>query len=56
MELWTKKIFTELGNTLGTFIYADMYFLESREMVVSQIIVSLDIREGLVEYLEIVSS
>jgi hypothetical protein len=45
----------ELGNSLGTFIEADMSFLEMGKMVVAQNLVSLDIREGLVEDLKLVS-
>jgi hypothetical protein len=45
----------ELGNSLGTFIEADIFLLEMGKMVVAQNLVSLDIREGLVEDLKLVS-
>jgi hypothetical protein len=54
MEFWTKKIFSELGNFLGTFLDVDMSFLESGEMAVARILVSLDIQEGLIEELELI--
>jgi hypothetical protein len=55
MEFWTKKSFSEFGNFLGTYLDADMSFLESREMAVARILVSLNIREGLIEELELIS-
>jgi hypothetical protein len=46
-QYWSTKCFQVIGNELGTFIKADMSFKETGEMVVSRILVSLNIRNGL---------
>jgi hypothetical protein len=53
MEYWTKKSFTELGNALGSFVDVDMSFLEIGEMEFARILVSLDVREGFLEELNL---
>jgi hypothetical protein len=40
---------------LGSFIEEDMSFIYSREMGVSRILVNLNLREGLLEYLNLIS-
>jgi hypothetical protein len=54
LEFWTKKIFKMIGNTLGTFLDADMYFLALDEYVVAHILVQINLWDGLVEDLELV--
>jgi hypothetical protein len=53
LEFWTKDIFKLIGNTLGSFIDAYMSFLESDEYVVAQILIQINLWEGLVEDLEL---
>jgi len=44
-----------LGNALGFFMDVDMSFLETREMAIAKILVSLEMREGLFKELEFIS-
>jgi hypothetical protein len=46
VELWTKEGFRLLGNTMGTFLDTDMSFLETKKMLVAQILVFLNIKKG----------
>jgi hypothetical protein len=48
-----KNAFQAIGNHLGEFLAADMGFIDSGEMVVARILVLLNIREGLKEYLNL---
>jgi hypothetical protein len=55
MEYWTKQSFMALGNALGFFMDVDMSFLETREMAIAKILVSLEMKEGLFKELEFIS-
>lgn len=48
-HFWTKEVFRAIGNTLGIFLEADMYFRETRDMILARTLVRLDPREGLAE-------
>jgi hypothetical protein len=52
-HLWNKKCFQAIGNHLGYFITTDTGFLETGEMVVARILVLLNLREGLKEFLNL---
>jgi hypothetical protein len=55
MDFCTNKSLLELGNVSGTFLDEYMFFLESEVMEVARIFLSLDIREVLIEELELIS-
>ena len=48
-EFWSVEFFRMLGNTLGTFLEADVSFLETGICCLRKILVLLDMRNGLVE-------
>jgi hypothetical protein len=52
-HLWSESCFKALRNFLGEYISADMSFLASGNMVVARILVSLNIREGLREFINL---
>jgi hypothetical protein len=52
-HLWNEKCFQAIGNHLGEFLVADMDFIDSGEMSVARILVLLNIREGLKEFLNL---
>lgn len=47
--LWVDSVFASIGNHLGTFLEADMSFIETQEMEVARILVRLNPDEGLEE-------
>jgi hypothetical protein len=54
VEFRTKVSFFDLGNALGTFMDANTSFITSGKQSVAQILVSLNIRGGLAEELELI--
>jgi hypothetical protein len=52
-HLWLEKCFQAIGNFLGEFLVVDMGFLEYGEMLVARILVLLNIREGIREFLNL---
>ena len=52
-HLWSEKCFQAIENFLGEFLAADMGFIDTGEMSVARILVSLNIREGLREFLNL---
>jgi hypothetical protein len=53
VELWTPKGFEYLGNALGRYMDVDMSFKDSRKMSMAHILVSMNIRKGLAEEIEL---
>jgi hypothetical protein len=54
VELWTPKGFEYLGNALGRYMDVDMSFKSSTgKMSMAHILVSLNIRKGLAEEIEL---
>lgn len=47
--LWVESVFKAIGNRLGTFLEADMSFLETRNKAMARILVSLNPSRGLAE-------
>jgi hypothetical protein len=47
IELWTKEGFRCLGNALGTFIDADMYFISTSKMSIAIFLVHINVSKGL---------
>lgn len=45
--LWTEAVFQSIGNTLGTFLEADMSFIETKAMGTARILTNLDLSKGL---------
>jgi len=50
---YSLQVFRDIENPLGEFLEADMSFKTSDEMIVAQILVRMDLMEGLVEEMEI---
>ena len=48
-KFWSVEFFRMLGNTLGTFLEADVSFLETGICCLGKILVLLDLRNGLAE-------
>ena len=49
LHFWDLYHFRRIGDILGTFLEADLSFLETKEKKVARILVNLNIREGLAE-------
>lgn len=47
--LWTEAVFKTIGNTLGSYLEADMSFVETKNRVVARILVSLNQSRGLAQ-------
>lgn len=47
--LWVESVFKVIGNRLGTFLEANMSFLETRNKAMARILVSLNPRRGLAQ-------
>ena len=47
LHFWDLYHFRRIGDMLGTFLEADLSFLESREKKVARILVNLNVREGI---------
>ena len=56
MHLWNKEKFEAIGNCLMSSIKVDMSFLETGRMSVAKILMEIDLREGVLVELELVSS
>jgi hypothetical protein len=52
-HLWNEKCLQAIGNHLGEFLSTYMGFIDSWEMAVARILILLNIREGLKEYLNL---
>ena len=53
MQYWNPVHFSAIGNKLGEFIEADFSFQDTCLMSVARILVSLDLRPGLLKELTI---
>jgi len=49
LHYWDPYHFRKIGDILGTFLEADMSFLETLEQRVARILVNINLREGLAE-------
>lgn len=49
LHYWEPYHFRKIGNILGTFLEADMSYLETFEQRVARILVNINLREGLAE-------
>lgn len=47
--LWVESVFKAIGNRLGTYLEADMSFLQTQNKAMARILVSLNPRGGLAE-------
>ena len=48
-EFWSAEFFKLIGNTLGTFLEADLSFLDTGVCCLGKVLVLLDLRNGLAE-------
>ena len=48
-EFWSAEFFNLIGNTLGTFLEADLSFLDSGICCLGKVLVLLDLKNGLAE-------
>ena len=53
LEYWFCEVFMMIGNSIGQFVEVDMTFTETRLMVVVHVFMNLDLKEDLVEYMEL---
>lgn len=53
LQLWTMEHFKAIGNFLGEFLEANMIFKEAKQRKVANILVCLNIREGLGEEVDL---
>jgi hypothetical protein len=53
MEIWTLKGFECLGNDLDRYMYVDISFTSTGKISVDRVLVSLNIRKGLTEEIEL---
>lgn len=54
LHFWSELHLRRIGNILGTFLEADLSFLESHVKQVARILVNINIREGLSETINLV--
>ena len=52
-ELWNPESLSDIGNALGTFIEVDLSYQQTKIKKVARILVSLNIRTSLREYLNL---
>ena len=52
-QLWSEEFFKLIGNTLGSFLEADLSFLDSGACFLGRVLVLLNIRKGLVADIDI---
>ena len=52
-ELWSLDFFKLIGSTLGTFLEADLSFLESKVCYLGRVLVLLDLHNGLASDIDI---
>ena len=52
-EFWSLEFFKLIGHALGTFMEADLSFLESGVFYLGRVLVLLDIRNGLASDIDI---
>ena len=48
-EYWSEEFFKLIGNAIGTFLEADLDFLENGICCLGKVLVLLDLRNGLAE-------
>lgn len=53
LHFWDLQHFKWIGDILGTFLEADLTFLETLEQKVARILVNINIREGLAEQINL---
>ena len=51
LHFWDLYHFRRIGDILGAFLEADLSYLETNEKKVARILVNLNLREGLAEYI-----
>ena len=49
LQFWTDSVFTSIGNTLGKYLEVDRSFIQTNDLSVARILVSLNPREGLAD-------
>ena len=53
LHFWDLYHFRRIGDILGTFLEADLSYLETNEKKVAHILVNINLREGLAEYINL---
>jgi len=53
LHFWELYHFKRIGDILGSFLEADFTYLETHERKVARILVNINIREGLAEYINL---
>jgi len=53
LHFWELQHFKRIGDILGTFLEADLTYLETLEQKIARILVSINIREGLAEQINL---
>jgi len=53
LHYWDPFHFRNIGNILGTFLEADLSYLETHDKRVARILVSINLREGLAEQIKL---
>ena len=51
-NLWKPQIFQDVGNNLGSYLDADFSYLQTKDKSMARVLVNIDLREGLSEYLD----
>lgn len=54
LQYWKEYHLREIGNLVGTFLEADLSFLETQQRQVTRILVNVNIREGLAEDMQLI--
>jgi len=54
LQYWKEFHLREIGNLVGTFLEADMSFLETQQRQVARILVNVNIRDGLAEDMKLI--
>ena len=54
LHYWEPHHFKQIGDILGTFLEADLSYLETLEQKVARILVSINLREGLTERINLI--
>jgi len=54
LQYWKEYHLREIGNLLGTFLEADLSFLETQQRQFARILVNVNIRDGLAEDMQLV--
>ena len=53
LRFWDLYHFRRIGDILGTFLEVDLSYLETNEKKVARILVNINLREGLAEYINL---